>query len=316
MTIRLLPFLLVLAFPARAEEPPWPKVFKGPPAKIIPLNTELPDAKAWQTARFRFLSDQPVNTAALRKFAGTIESVPQLLQALPLDLWAPADTQSKPAIILCKDEWAYLEAGGGEGSMGYYNGRKNEVIIRADVFLTPPLAKPSRLIPKPNEDLLVHELVHLGMHRILARSSPWFYEGIAEYMAAAHISGGYYKFHDIERSIRDHIRNYLPPDADGQILLPAPATLMTTTRKQWSEAVRKARDRDAFRPYATALLLAHYQLSSPERRALVTTYLTELTAYQDFRKPRPTLRTDAPDTVARRLQAFWKPRGLNLRFMD
>lgn len=314
MALRIF-LLIALALPAASDERPWPASFQGRPAKIIPLDPNQADANAWQTARFRFLSDQPVNTAALAKFATTIESVPQLLQNLPLDLWTPADTEKKPAIILCKDEWAYLEAGGGQGSMGYYNGRRNEIIIRADVFLNPPLAKPSRLIPKPNEDLLVHELVHLGMHDILRRSRPWFYEGMAEYMAAAHVSGGHYKFHDIERTIRDHIRNYLPPGEDGTILLPAPATLMTTTPKQWSEAVRNARDRDAFRPYAAALLLAHYQLSGRDRRAKVTTYLAELAAYQDFRQPRPTLQTDAPATIAQRLQTFWKPRGLNIRFM-
>ena len=309
----LVSLLALAALPAGAE-PVWPKTFQGRPARIIPLDPDNPETNQWQTARFRFLSDQPVNAAALRKFATVIESVPQLLQALPVELWSPADDQEKPAIILCRDEWAFLDAGGSAGAMGYYNGRKNEIIIRADVFLTPPLARPSRLIPKPNEDLLVHELVHLGMHGILARSQPWFYEGVAEYIAAAHDTGGRYRFHDIERSIRDHIRNYLPPAKDGTISLPAPSALMPTTGKEWMLSVKNAEGRDAFRPYATALLLAHYHLAGGERRAKLATYLSELDAYRDFRQPLPRLQTDDPATIARRLQAFWKPRGLNLRF--
>ena len=193
---------------------------------------------------------------------------------------------------------------------------ENEVVIRADVFLTPPLAKPSRLIPKPNEDLLVHELVHLGMRNILVRSNPWFYEGVAEYIAAAHDTGGRYKFRDIDRSIRDHIRNYLPPGPDGTITLPAPGRLLPSTGAQWMQAVRSAEDRDAFRPYAAALLLVHYQLSSQDRRASTATYLEELAAYQDFRQPLPVLQTDDPAAIATRLRDYWKPRGLNLRFTE
>ncbi len=120
----------------------------------------------------------------------------------------------------------------------------------------------------------------------------------------------------IERTIRDHIRNYLPPAKDGTITLSAPGTIMQTSPRQWMESVRKAEGRDAFRPYAASLLLVHYQLTSKERRANVATYLAELDAYKDFRQPLPTLNTEDPTTIAKRLQAFWEPRGLNLKFVE
>ena len=314
MAARFCLLLLALAALAPGEEAPWPDSFRGRPAKVVPLDAGNPGDLKWQTARFRFLADDPVPPASLQKFATVIESVPELLQALPLEFWSPAKSSEKPAIILCRDEAAFHEAGGGIGGMGYYDGRRNVVIIRADVFLAPPHASPSRLIPKPNEDLLVHELVHLGMHGILIRSKPWFYEGIAEYISAAHAGGGRYEFHDIKRSIRDHIRNSLVPVNDGPIILPAPGPLMELGGKQWMVAMQQAGDYEAFLPYATSLLLVHYQLAGRDRRAQIANYLAELAAHKDFRRPVPTLKTDDPDTIAKRIAAYWKSRGLNIQF--
>jgi hypothetical protein len=300
--------------PGEEVEKRWPREFRARAAKVVPMEAPAGTTAAYQTAHFRLYSDDPVGKEDLQQFASVIESVPQLLRRLPLPLWAPPGAK-KPVVRLCRNEERFEEAGGPRSSTGYYSGRKQEILIRADIFLNPPRARPSRLQPKPNEDLLVHELTHLGMHGVVAKSPPWFYEGMAEYMAAGHQAGGNYSFHNIDSTIRDHIRNYLPPGKDGSIPFPALGPLMTLNGKQWIDANKRSEGEDAYRPYAAALLLVHYHLHGKTRREKLRRYLEELAAYKDFRKPRPRLATGPPDEIQERLHRYWFPKGLNLRFV-
>ena len=310
--------VLILIIPrgfGQHEENPWPREFRNRPAKIALLDSPEGVATAYQTTHFRLLSDDPLSKALLQRFATVIESVPCLLRQLPLPLWAPPGT-GKPVIRLCRNEHRFQELGGPPGSAGYYNARKQEILIRADIFLDPPRAKPSRLLPRPDEDLLVHELTHLGMHGIIGKSSPWFYEGLAEYMAAGHRSGGNYSFADLDATIRDHIRKHLPPAEDGTITLPIVALVTGRTGQEWTASNTRSKGQEVYRPYATALLLVHYHLYGKTRRAEVHRYLEKIAAYRDFRKPLPKLRTIPPTEIQNRLQRYWFPRGLNLKFAE
>lgn len=301
--------------PAAEEEKPWPKQFRARPAKVLALEPPEGVRAAYQTAHFRLLSDDPIGPESLKRFATIIESIPLILQGFPLPLWAPPGKNGeKPIVRLCGNEISYQLHGGPGRSPGFYSGRKQEIIIRADVFLNPPQVRPSRLRPKPNEELLVHELTHLGMHWILAKSQPWFYEGTAEYVAAAHRGGGNYSFGDMDRSIRDHVRRYLIPGKDGTIPLPALSEVMGKTSKQWSATNQFAENNDPIRQYAAALLLVHYQFHGKTRRAKVRSYLDRLAAHRDWRVPLPRLTTEPPAEIEARLQRYWFPKGLNLKF--
>ena len=304
----------LLTLPALAEDPnPWPQKFQAPSAKVISTKASNDVAFAYETANFRLHSDKAIDPARLAKFATVIESVPLLLQAFPLPLWAPPKGE-KPRIILYSDSLDYHSAGGPHGSTGYYDGRRQRVLIRADIFLNPPTAQPTRLLPKPNEDLLVHELTHLCMHDLLWRTSPWFFEGLAEYMAAAHTAGGAYDFTRIDSAIRDHVRRNLPPDEDHLILLPPLQEVLTTTSAQWIEGNKRAAGHAIYRPYAASLLLIHYHLHGTERRKAVDTYLQTALAHRDPRRPRPILDVGSTIDIQSRLTKFWEPRGLPLQF--
>lgn len=314
MSIRSTALLILLLSPLRAEEPaPWPSSVRSQPAKVLPA--EPPDgiAFAYESASFRLYSDDAIEPQRLTEFATVIESVPRLLQALPLPLWAPPKGD-KPRIILCRDALHYQSRGGPLGSMGFYNGRQQRVLIRADIFLNPPTARPTRLLPKPNQELLVHELTHLGMHDLLWRTSPWFFEGIAEYLAAAHTGGGNYDFSNIATAIRDRIRLHLPPDAQHRINLPALQTVLTTTSRDWIEGSKHAEGHTAYRPYAASLLLIHYTLHGKERRAALETYLRNAAEYRDRRLPLPRLKVGPTSDIEQRLTDFWTPRGLPIQF--
>ena len=66
------------------------------------------------------------------------------------------------------------------------------VLIRADYFLNAVVVQKSRNTPKMDEDLVVHELVHLCMHQKLSGLPQWFVDGVAEYFGSAHSGGGKY----------------------------------------------------------------------------------------------------------------------------
>ena len=151
-----------------AEElKPWPQKFKAPAAKVI--TSEAPEGVpfAYETANFRLHSDDKIDPTRLAKFATVIESIPLLFKSLPLPLWAPPKGD-KPRIILCRDSLSYQSKGGPLGSMGFYDGRRQRILIRADIFLKSPTARPIRLLPgsaRPRNEFL-------GMPELLWRTSP------------------------------------------------------------------------------------------------------------------------------------------------
>lgn len=311
---RLLAAALLLAPSAGvAGNAEWPAAFRAPEALVRAIEPPEGTAFAWETAHFRLFADRDIKPAALASFATVIESVPLLLESLPLPLWAPPEGE-KPRIILFHDSLDYHSAGAAVGSTGFYDGRRRRVLIRADVFLNPPVAEPTRLRPRPDEDLLVHELVHLGMHDLLWRTNPWLFEGFAEYFAAAHTGRGIYDFAHMDRAIRDHLRHRLPPDAEGGSTLPALESLVALDAKQWIESARRADERLVYRPYAASLLLVHYHLHGAQRRAALDRHLRALLAHQDRRTPFPQLEGEPPATIEARLAAYWQPRGLAVRF--
>jgi hypothetical protein len=306
--------LFLLTSSAFAEDlKPWPQKFQARPAKVIAVEALKGVAHAYETANFRLHSDNPIKEPQLTKFATVIESVPQLIRTLPLDLWAPP-AEAKPRVVLCRDAQTYHRQGAPVGTTGYYSGRRQCVFIRADVFLNPPPSQPTRLQPKPNEDLLVHELTHLVMHGLLWRTSPWLYEGLAEYMSAAHIGGGAYNFSRIDSAIRDHIRLRHPPNANHQITCASLDYFLPMTGKQWIDANSLAENRAAHSAYAVSLLLTHYHLQSSERRKDIQSYLILARAHRDSRRPFPRMQIGSATEIEKRLAKFWHPKGLPIRF--
>lgn len=289
----------------------WPRTFKAQPAKIADLPAPQGVTAAHQTAHFKLYSDTAIADESLRRFATVLESVPQVLERLPLPLWHPPEGE-KPLIRLCRNEEAFRSHGGSTGAAGHYDGRKRRILIRADLFLHPPRA--SRIRASPDEDLLVHELTHAGMHGLLGAARPWLMEGLAEYLAAAHHGGGLFDFDDPHQNIRDHIRKYLHPDRGGRTLLPALGPLHATDGQGWIDANSFSDQRSRYRPYAASLLLVHYHLASGERRAALAEHCKELAAWRDRREPRPTLASGDPAEIEKRLTAYWSPRGLRLVF--
>jgi len=218
-------------------------------------------------------------------------------------------------VFIYPDEDSFVADGGAQGAAGYYSGRKKAIMLRADTFLNPPPPAGSKLPPKADYNLLVHEFTHLCMHRDLAYLPTWFNEGVAEYIAAMHENKGIYQFSNVTSSIRRRIKGALPNDKEF-IVLPGIAETMELSSKDWRERIERGQAEDHYRSYATSLLIVHTLFHGGEnRREATRTFLQQ-------RQKRPPVKTaeqqlipiDERKKLQQRIIDYWRPRGLRLKF--
>jgi hypothetical protein len=304
--------------------PKWPTSFKPSRAAAIKLIQKGGGGQSgqefiYQTKHFELRSPTVLSQHNLSHFATTAESVPSVLALLPLPLLGmpkdAADNDTLGKVLIYPNEEAFLKAGGTHGAAGYYSGRKQAIMLRADTFLSPPPRAGSRLPPKANYDLLVHEFTHLCMHRDLAYLPVWFTEGTAEYIAASHENKGVYQFSNITSSIRKHILKNLPQDKEF-VVLPGIVETMSLTHKTWKERIETGFAKDHYRSYATSLLIIHTLFHGGEKRLTTTrNFLDQIHARKRHSDPIPVL---IPPSDRIKLQEmiikYWKPRGLRLKF--
>ncbi len=295
--------LLALAAPAQPDDLlPAPAEVRTLPAGRHP--------HMFQTRRFVIASDAPLNRADVERFSQVVDTVPLALARLPLPLLAPPD--AAPALIEVLADAPYEEAAGSDGSSGFYDSRTARLLVRRSLLLQPPQARASRLAPAPDQDLLVHELTHLCMHRHLGRTPQWFAEGACEYLACLHQADGRFSFRDVDAAIRIHLRQRYRAD-DPTVELTPPRALAGLSAPDWLKLVSRLPPEHRYRPYATSLLLFHYHLHGGEpRRAELR---ARLAAALEARRPRLRwLDPAALPALQQALARYWQPRGLHLRF--
>ncbi len=308
MRLWLLPVLLC----AVAEANPLFRQIPPPNAKL----TAQPDEDGrlvWHSPHFRIDSDVELRPDDLARLAQVAESTAAVLRAHPLPLFAPP-LKGRPRIAIHGTDETYQKAGGAEGSAGFYIGNTRgtaRVVIRAESLFAPPHARPGRLPRQNDEDLVVHELVHLCMHRVNAGIPQWLAEGIAEYFASAHLGGGRFAFVNIDAAVRDHLRIRLNPDDPRIPLLPV-AAIATLDSEEWLDYIKALPEERRYHAYSTALVLAHYHLhGGTERLERLRNLLDRASAGDDlamFLDP-----ATAP-AVESALGRYWQPKGLTLRF--
>jgi len=301
--------ILFFALLASLSAKEWPKKF-SPTAALGKYQTLDPEGELHRFATKNYLieSPTPLDRTKLATFAKTIESVALVIKSIPLPLYAPP-VHSRPRILICPDEASFVRAGGPKTSAGYHLAREARVLIRWDQLY------PAGGMARPMDDLLVHELTHLCMTNILWRSPPWFHEGVAEYLAAAHLGGGRFRFTDIENDIENHIKNHQAPGSKTALALD-PAILLPLTERGWHARIKDAADWKPFEPYTTSLLLVHYAFhGGAQRRVGVKTFLEALNEVTTRRSPQPVLFDPSQaKELKTKLTHFWSVRGLRLQF--
>lgn len=282
------------------------------PAKLEELPSEQQGTR-FRTRRFEIVSDAPLKRDQAARFSQVIDTVPAAIARLPLPLLAPPEGDP-PRIEIITRESDYEKAGGTPGSAGRYDGRGPRLLVLRRHLLNSPARANSRLGPAPDQDLLVHELGHLCMHRYLGRTPQWFAEGACEYISSLHHADGRFSFRSPEAKIRDHIRSRTNP-SDPMTPVTAVRRLAGLSGPEWSNYSRKLAAQHVYRNYATALLLFHYHLHGGLERRENTRKRLEIALIQR----RPAIRWLDPKEIPgieESLIRYWKPRGLQLRFVD
>lgn len=300
--------LLLLLIPLAAADPL--------PREIVPAKAVLvaqPDEdgrKVWHTRYFRIDSDLALRPNDLLRLAQVADTTATAVKAHPLPLFAPPEGR-RARIAIHARAAAYKAEGGVHGTAGMYVARQGLVLIQGDYLVRPPDAARSRLAPKNDEDLVVHELVHLCMHRTNAGLPQWLIEGLAEYFASAHTGAGRFSFGNMDQVIREHLRTRLSPDDPGIPLVPV-ADLVRLDGGGWLRYLNSLPADERYRAYATALLLAHQQLHGGKER---TEGLRKaLAGPRSNRRPLVPIAPEAAAATQATLIRYWKPKGLTLEF--
>lgn len=276
------------------------------PAVPQPLPAEN-GRSLWRTRHLVIESEVPLSPPRIARIAAVCDGTFAALKACPLPLYAPPPGD-RARVIVYADAARYEAAGGPPGTAGIYLARRFAVLLLAD-FVAPDEETAKRFPPGHDEDVVVHELIHLGMHGVNSRLPQWFLEGTAEYFACAHISGGRFSFVRMEESIRDHLRRRLNPQRPEISLVPA-AEVLSLTPHTWLRTVARLPAEDRYRAYATSLLLAHYYLNGgKERLDQVRTVLASTE-----RIPPALCPAAAGPEIEAALIRFWRPRSLSPRF--
>lgn len=302
--------LLFLALISLAAADPLPREVV-PAAAVAEAQPDEGGRKVWHTRFFRIDSDLDLRPNELARISQVADTTALVVKSYPLPLFSPPEGK-RPRIAIYSTDQAYYQAGAAAGSSGYYVARDGLVLINGTCLRRPPeAAGGSKLGPGNDEDLVVHEIVHLCMHRLNHGLPQWLAEGIAEYFAAAHTGAGRFSFANMDAAIRDHLRVRLSPNDPG-IPLVRVADVVGLDGRRWHEYVTGLPGDERYRAYATGLLLAHYQLHGGEKR--IEALRTILTAAPQSRRPVEVLAPENADPTQESLVRYWKPKGLTLEF--
>lgn len=300
---------LLLAVPVLAAAAPLPREIV-PQAAVLEPQPEEGGRKVWHTRFFRIDSDMELQRNQLQRLAQVADTTAMAVKSYPLPLFAPPEG-IRARISIHGDPADYVEAGGFHGSAGFYIARQSLVLVRGD-FLSNP-GDPSRALLPANydEDILVHELVHLCMHRQNAGLPQWLVEGLAEYFACAHSGGGRFTFTDMDKSVRDHLRARLNPK-DPKIPAIRVAEICAVDSRGWLRLVESLPQEERYQTYASALLLAHCYLHGGARRFETLDKFFRLSPRG--RAAEVLLPQDAAEKTQEGIVRYWQPRGLSVAF--
>jgi hypothetical protein len=300
--MRALLCLLLAATVSAAD--PLPARIEPQPA-VVEAQPDDGTRKVWHTRFFRIDSDLELRPNDLAKLAQVADTTALVLKAHPLPLFAPPEGR-RSRISIHADPADYVRAGGFHGSAGFYVSHQAKVLLRGDFFTKGPEQK--LLPPHYDEDILVHELVHLCMHRVNARLPHWLIEGVAEYFACAHQGGGRFSLADMDKAVRDHLRSRLSPDDPGIPVVPV-GDIASLNGRGWLRYVEGMAQEDRYQTYATALLLAHYHLHGGQPRLDALRKALEGDDGSTALIP-----TEEAERIQVSIARFWKAKGLTLEF--
>lgn len=310
MRTRIITAIALLLAGSIATAQKWPSNFKAPQKagsfKVVDL-----ERNHYRSAHFDLISFKNHSKQFLADFFTCAESVPLVLEALPLPLLAPSDRKAK--IVLHPTRQAYLADGGAGNTAGFYDSRRNVVLLQWEKLFQQPTE--SGGLPTHSFDLTIHELTHLSMHRLIPHVEVWLSEGIAEYLAATYQGKGKYQFDQIDQSVIRRLNRYRRA-GDKAFTLPPLSKLLLANQRDWLRETAGADPYKAIEPYRAALLLVHFSFHGGGERLEKTR--KHLTLAHEKKRTRPPLaplyQRDEAAKIEAALAAYWSKKGIQINF--
>lgn len=276
------------------------------PGEVVPVEGR---ERTWDSRNFRLVSEIELPPADLKRLATVADATARAVASHPIGFFDdPGD--SRPELRICADAERYRSAGGLAGTAGWYLWKKRAVVLDAEHLF--PERAGSSIRAMPDEAIVVHEIVHLCMHRSQGRMPQWLSEGICEYFAAAHEGGGRFRLDDMDRRIREHLKSRFGERPEGIPLLPF-SSITGHDHREWTDFLLRLPAERRYEGYSSALLLAHYHLHAPARRDFLKIAFGS-------RPPKVGTELDLDEPSSREIQTaitrFWKPKGLTLHFTE
>ncbi len=259
------------------------------------------------------LSDRVLEREELEPLMLAFTSVDPAVRCLPIGLAGDRRAGQRFRARLFSDGDAYVAAGGAPGTVGVYNGRQDETLMLSSVLFDEGKGE------KPDDadrfDVFVHEATHHVLRGWRGRLPAWFSEGFSEFMAVTHVRPGVYEFTGTEVEVPRHIGRFLLPTG-GVFVLPLLVGVTDLSVLAWMRA-NHPDEPDNYAKYAAALLLLEWWLRrQPGGTAAVREYLAGLRGLRRGGTHPAEPWGDGDDLAAmqERLVAFWRRKGLRIRF--
>jgi len=279
----------------------------------------------WVSPRFEFVAYEGLDRERLQSIATICESSDRAIRRAPLPLsWARAG-ESRRRVHLYEDAEDYRRATGGPASFAaHYDLRDGSVHIPVSSFSGVDLGRATgrfELERRDTLDVVVHELIHqsapvLGPPRVPA----WVTEGIAEYFAAMHVSGGSFAFAHPRRQVRRYLKQRSGLEGLANLRrLPLYRLQKFCGRGlgEWNRATIDGEERGAgFIQYGQALLMTEFFCHAEGNR--MRPYLEAiLTGVSEERAARIHLLDDRTwSDLEEHVISRWRSQGLALHFVE
>ncbi len=303
-----------------AAETSWPRGVALPDTPEVTVIKEDTAAGEfiYRVPPYEFRSDTLLGPDTLRDFARVFKSAWLLNCLLPLDL-RPTPEKDHEAFIakIFRSKADYHSAGGMPGSSGTYLRDQGVILVPLESIGVKIINNRVQTEHSDRHETLIHEITHQMMNAWLPRLPLWFIEGSAEYAAMAEYIHGRFYLSQMQDRLRLYLRDH--GQKDRQIIMRAPAALMTTTHHDWAQALGTDHQ-SASANYTSAALLTYYfyHLDGQGDAAHVIAWL------RDLERGRPPaealeehlLRGRSPEKLANDLANAFHQTGMKLEFVN
>ncbi len=172
----------------------------------------------YESANFRFVSNVRLSQQVVRSFSVMFECTHDYCRALPLAISGGTKTDGRFQILLFETKEDYVKAGGPPESAGVFVSGLNAVMVPLENLGLKKVGSGYMLDRDASNRTIIHELTHQLTPEAYWKggANGWFFEGLAEYVAATPYRSGCFRVKSNFSDILEYITGYAKMDNLGR----------------------------------------------------------------------------------------------------